>query len=218
MQQLEVNLITSDDVPIAGFYIPGSLPAGVVLLHMMPADKSSYADLASKLGELGLHVLAIDLRGHGESGGGDYQEFNDEQHKKSIFDVMAAVEYLRKQSPNVEIGFIGASIGASLAMQFAAANEVKFLVLLSPGLKYRGIETGPMAAALPESLPTFFVSAMDDDRVPDNASQTETLFNFCASQNKQIKILRHGGHGTNMLQSNAGFTNDLLEWIKNLIR
>lgn len=214
MQQLEVNLITSDDVPLAGFYIPGSLPYGAVLLHMMPADKSSYNDFASKLSGLGLHVLAIDLRGHGESGGGNYQEFTDEQHQKSIFDVMATVEYLRKQNPNMAVGFVGASIGASLAMQYAAANDSAFLLLLSPGLKYRGIETGPMAAALPESLPVYFVSAVDDQRVEGNSSQTETLFNFCASQNKQIKIMRQGGHGTDILRNNSDFENNLVEWVK----
>jgi pimeloyl-ACP methyl ester carboxylesterase len=213
MQPQEVNLITSDETQIAGTYIPGSLSFGAVLLHMMPADKSSFDDLSQRLSQIGFHTLAIDLRGHGESSGGDYQSFSDEQHQKSIFDVMVAVEYLRKQDPEMKIGLVGASIGANLAMQYAAANPVSFLVLLSPGLNYRGVETGRLAVALPD-LPVYFMSALDDPRVEGNAAQTETLYNACASQKKTINILRQGGHGTDMINNNKELATQLVEWIR----
>jgi alpha/beta superfamily hydrolase len=213
MQPQEVNLITSDEMRIAGIYIPGSLPFGAVLLHMMPADKSSFEDLAQRLSEVGFHTLAIDLRGHGQSAGGDYQSFSDEQHQKAIFDVMAAVDFLRKQNPDMQIGFVGASIGANLAMQYTAANPVSFLALLSPGLNYRGVETGRLAVALP-NLPVYFMSALDDSRVEGNAAQTETLYNACASQKKTINILREGGHGTDMINNNQELAGQLVQWIK----
>lgn len=213
MQPQDVNIITSDETQIAGIYTPGSLPFGAVLLHMMPADKSSYDNLAQRLSEIGFYTLAIDLRGHGESGGGDYQKFTDEQHQKSIFDVIAAVDFLRKQNPEMEIGLVGASIGANLAMQYAAANTASFLVLLSPGLNYRGVETGRLAVAMPD-LPVYFMSALDDGRVEGNAAQTETLYNACASQKKTINILRQGGHGTDMINNNPELANQLVDWIK----
>lgn len=216
MQPLEVNLLTSDDTQIAGTYIPGALPFGVVMLHMMPVTKSSFNELGQSLAELGLHTLAIDLRGHGESGGDEYQNFTNEQHQKSIFDVMAAADYLHKQNPNMKIGFIGASIGSSLALQYAAANPASFLVLLSPGLNYHGIETGRMAVVLPEDLPMYFISSLDDDRVDGNAAQTETLYNSSSSQNKTIKILRQGGHGTNMLNNDPELSKQIVEWIKSV--
>jgi pimeloyl-ACP methyl ester carboxylesterase len=214
MTPIEVNLITSDETQIAGTYMPGSLPFGAVMLHMMPADKSSYDDLAQRLSQVGFHTLAIDLRGHGESAGGEYQNFSDEQHQKSIFDVMAAMDYLKRQNPDMKIGLVGASIGSSLALQYAAANPTAFLVLLSPGLNYRGIETGRLAVAVPESLPIYFVSALDDPREEGDAAQTETLYNACASQKKQIQILRQGGHGTDIINSNPELAGQLVQWMK----
>jgi dienelactone hydrolase len=120
---------------------------------------------------------------------------------------------LRRQDSNMQIGFIGASIGANLAMQYAAANPASFLVLLSPGLNYRGVETGRLAVALP-NLPVYFMSALDDPRVEGNATQTETLYNACASQKKTINVLREGGHGTDMINNNPELAEQLVQWIK----
>ncbi|MBX4187955.1 MAG: lysophospholipase [Candidatus Doudnabacteria bacterium] len=213
MKSLEVKITTADDIEVTGTYIPGSLPIGVVLLHMMPAAKESYAKFAERLSEMGLHTLAIDLRGHGQSGGGNYQNFTNEQHQKSILDVKAAVDYLHKQNPGLRIGFVGASIGSSLAIQYAAANPVAFLVLLSAGLNYKGIETGRMVVVFPEDLPVCFVSALDDERVEGNAAQTETLYNAASTTNKTIQILREGGHGTEIIEYKPEFES-LLSWIK----
>jgi pimeloyl-ACP methyl ester carboxylesterase len=214
MNSMDVQLTTADGLTIAGTYTPGSLPFGVVLVHMMPADRRSYRELSEALAGAGFHALAIDLRGHGDSSGGDYRSFKDEQHQKSIFDVLAAVEYLKKQNPEMQVGFVGASIGASLALQYAAANPAAFLVLLSPGLNYRGIEAGRMAIALPEDLPTCFVSTTDDNRVDGNAAQAETLYNACSSAKKTIKIFRGDGHGTEILEDHPEFRQDLLVWVK----
>lgn len=213
MQPQEVNLITSDETQIAGTYIPGSLSYGAVLLHARPTDKESWKGFASMLNEAGFHVLAIDFRGHGKSSGKHYEEMSDEETQKSIFDVMAAVDYMRRQNPDMQLGLVGASIGANLAMQYAAANPASFLVLLSPGLNYRGVETGRLAVALP-NLPVYFMSALDDPRVEGNATQTETLYNACASQKKTINILRQGGHGTDMINTNQELAAQVVDWIK----
>jgi alpha-beta hydrolase superfamily lysophospholipase len=214
MKSTEVHLQTSDGVNIAASYIPGTVPFGAVLVHMMPATRGSFDTFAQMLSEIGLHTLAIDLRGHGDSGGGDYQTFTHEQHQKAIFDVLSAVDFLHKQDPQMKIGFVGASIGASLSMQYCAANPAQFLILLSPGLQYRGIEAGRLAIALPEDLPTYFITALDDARVEGNTTQTETLFSACASHNKQIKIFPEGGHGTEILARNMDFAKELAEWVK----
>jgi len=211
---MDIRLTTTDGFEIAGTYNPGSLPYGVVMIHMMPATRASFDGFAGELVEAGFHTLAIDLRGHGDSSGGDYQKFADEQHQKAIMDVLAAVDYLKRQNPEMGVGFVGASIGASLSLQYAAANPAEFVVLLSPGLNYRGIETGRMAVAVPESLPMYFVSALDDNRVVGNSSQAETLYNATASQRKKIEVFPEGGHGTEILARNSDFRRQLVEWMK----
>ena len=210
----DIRLTTTDGIEIAGTYVPGSLPFGVVLLHARPTTKESWEGFARLLNEAGFHTLAIDFRGHGESGGTHYEEMADDETQKSIFDVMAAADFLLKKDPQMAIGLAGASIGANLALQYGAANPAQFLLLLSVGLNYRGIETGRMAVAVPEDLPVKFVTALDDNRVPGNSTQTETLYNACASKNKTIQVFREGGHGTEIIARNPDFAKKLVEWIK----
>ena len=90
-----MDLKTSDGLNIAGDHYAVKNRPGVILLHMMPADKSSWAGFALKLNEAGFGALAIDLRGHGESDGGPdgFRDFSDEDHQKSIMDVRAAVDF-----------------------------------------------------------------------------------------------------------------------------
>ena len=66
--------------------------------------------------EKNISSLAIDLRGHGESGGGEVAE--------SFLDVQAALAWLKKETglPLGQTIVIGASIGANLAIQAAAAH------------------------------------------------------------------------------------------------
>src|SRR5207245_1856203 len=97
----------------------------VLLLHMMPAVKESWQELAKALNEAGLSALAIDFRGHGESVSKsdgtrlNYKDFADEQQQAKILDVRGAMEWLRARgAQDSQIAVIGASIGANLALQY----------------------------------------------------------------------------------------------------
>jgi len=64
-----VEMKTTDGVNIIGdLYQPiNSNGSAVILLHMMNKDKASWYEFGKKLVDKGYVVLAIDLRGHGES-------------------------------------------------------------------------------------------------------------------------------------------------------
>ncbi len=144
----KVEFQTEDGVKIIGhFYQAKESKYAGILLHMMPAIKESYSELAKRLQDAGYSVLAIDFRGHGESinsvkGVLNYKNFTDKEHQEYIYDVKAASEYLKKRGFPIENQFlIGASIGANIALQFLSLNsEIKAVVLISPGLNYRGIK------------------------------------------------------------------------------
>lgn len=143
-----VSFETEDGVKILADYyrFPKSKFAGI-LVHMMPADRKSFNNLAKELQKAGYSVLAIDLRGHGESinstnGFLNYKNFTDEEHQASIYDLKAGSEFLKNEGFPIENQFlIGASIGANLSLQFLSQNKnLKAVVLLSPGVNYRGIK------------------------------------------------------------------------------
>ena len=208
------HFITKDGVTIVGDYYPGTGTSGVLLLHMMPADRTSWQPLAELLQQNGFHVLAIDLRGHGQSTGGPngYQQFSDTQHQQSLFDIESAVEFLRsKGTEKIHMG--GASIGANLALQYASQHqEIASIMLLSPGLDYHGIHADIWIENLkPEQA--VLLAASDDDIY--SFTSVKKLFDQSVNLPKrELKLLSEAGHGTNVFKKNSGFIDELVAWLK----
>src|SRR3990170_2254412 len=117
----KVNLTTTDGVNVVGSYVQAqnSKNTVVLLLHQLRKDKSIWNVLVEKLSTAGFSSLAIDFRGHGESGGGHWEDFN-----MMIKDIEAAGKYLRDKNPTANLAIVGSSIGANLALNYAAKNNV----------------------------------------------------------------------------------------------
>lgn len=207
-------LKTKDSKKIAANLYEVKKPIGwLVLVHMMPATKESWNGLAEELAGLGYESLVIDLRGHGESGGGPsgYLDFSDVEHQAGILDVEAGVEFLKSRGAKPEnLALAGASIGANLSLQYLAEHpEVRGAILLSAGLNYRGVVTEPMAKKVKPGQKVLLVSSEDDGR---NVSMNQTLLkSFPENVKKELIIYKKSGHGTTMFS--GGEKPDLKEKI-----
>ena len=213
----KVILKTIDGHDIAALYYHVAEPkGGVVFVHMMPATKESWDDIAKRFEQEGLTSIAIDLRGHGESRGGPqgYQRFTDEEHQKSILDVDAAVKFLFSKGILPEqLSLIGASIGANLALKYIADHhDIGMAVLLSAGLNYRGVIAEQNIKELSSGQRIFLVSAEDDD---ENAEENKELYaSLPEGVEHKIKIFPHAGHGTTMLENQPGLVEEILDFIE----
>lgn len=214
-------LTAKDGVKIACDWYPTDNPVGyLILLHMMPATKESWRALAQRLQKENYASLALDLRGHGQSEGGPagYQKFSDVEHQKSILDLAAAADFLKDQGVIPEkIIFIGASIGANLALQYIAENkEFKTAVLLSPGLNYRGIKTEPLMEKFSTRQKIMFVAAQDDTRSGGNSVDICKKLAELASSEVIIEMIFYetGGHGTEILENHPDLTEKIIKFIK----
>ena len=208
------HFLTKDGYTIAADYYAGTNTSGVLLLHMMPADRTSWQALAAKLQESGFHVLAIDLRGHGQSTGGPngYQVFSDAEHQQSVFDIDSSIEFLHlKGVKKIHIG--GASIGANLGLQYKAKHpEITSVMILSPGLDYHGIHSDIWIGNLRPAQAVLLV-ASDDDVY--SFATVKTLFDHSSNlPRREVKLLTQAGHGTTMLEKNPEFINELVVWLK----
>lgn len=106
-------------------------PAGaecVVCIHGIAQHGGVFEVLGRRLAPGGTGVVAVDLRGHGESG--HEPPWNVESHAGDV------VETLRKEGIR-PIALVGHSFGARVAATVAAAEEslVARLALLDPGLR-----------------------------------------------------------------------------------
>lgn len=215
----KITLKTSDNTDIAADYYASSEDSakGALLVHMMPATRDSWRGFAPKLQERGYHVLAIDLRGHGDSTGGPngYRSFADKDHQKSIVDVAAGVQFLKQKGvQESQLVLIGASIGANLSLWYAGDHpDIKQIVLLSPGLNYRGIFTEPFVKKLQNDQRTFFISSRDDG---DNVQMNEILYGLIpARADKKLLVYQKAGHGTDMFgKEQPDLETEILSWLK----
>lgn len=211
---MKVDFETSDNVKIVANYWSSDSDRAVILLHMMPATKESWNPFADLLSLNNFAVLALDFRGHGESviqGDKklDFRLFMDDDHKKSLLDIDAAVNFLDKK----EIFLIGASIGGNLALWYQSLHpKIKKTILLSPGINYHGIEAIQIAKKISDKQQVFIASGDFDGVTPF----TNTM--MCQSITSLLphiyhKKLNSSAHGSNLLIDNMQLMQGIIDWL-----
>jgi uncharacterized protein len=177
---------TTDGVDLVGD-VRGRGPAGVVLAHMFPSDRTVWTGFAETLAAEGFHVLNFDFRGYGQSGGSRDLSLLWE-------DVLAAADELRARGAR-RVVVVGASMGGTAALVAAAREEFDGVVTLSAPSTFMGIAAPPdVVAAVDE--PKLFVAAEGDGRAAATAQQFYTT----APGAKRVEIVTGDDHGTALLE------------------
>lgn len=186
----EVALETKDGWEIHGTYYPASTTRAVVLLPQLNRDRHSYEPLIQRL-EGKMHILAIDLRGHGKSANkGTVATFAPGKPFTDMeLDVEAAAVYLQEQGVQ-QLFLIGSSIGANTALNYGSRHKVSGAVLLSPGLDYRGITTETGAKGWKPDSGTRIPGTENRNRKPGTGSGLPT-----AGDRKPLLVLVGQGDG-----------------------
>ena len=113
----EITLTSRDGLKVAGWYIPGSRPQGIILIHGVNANRMAMLPTAALLAEAGFHLLLLDLRGHGESG----SSLNSYGYFEAL-DVQTGVDYLAAVPEVEQIGVLGTSLGGATVARAAAED------------------------------------------------------------------------------------------------
>jgi pimeloyl-ACP methyl ester carboxylesterase len=139
-----LTIQTADGVELGAWYAPPTNGAVIVLLHGAGDSREGVRDHAALLTEHGYGVLALDLRGHGESGG-----TTNRFGWQGTRDVAAAVEHLASRDGVTAIGGLGLSLGAEVLL--GAASEVRALrAVVADGATHRSLDE---LRALPSERP-----------------------------------------------------------------
>jgi dienelactone hydrolase len=209
-----VDLRATDGTKLAATYYPSDRTGpGILLLHQCNRDRTSWNGLAEQLAAAGFHVLTLDYRGYGQSGGTPYTELTFPQQqevgRKWPGDVDVAFAYL-KSLPGVRgdvIGAGGASCGVNQSIQLARRHpaEVKSLVLLSGNTDGDGRKFLKGASALP-----LLLAAADDD----GGAVEMMAWIDATSGNPVNKFIQYktGGHGTEMFKPHPDLPPDIVGW------
>ncbi|NOX57851.1 MAG: alpha/beta fold hydrolase [Planctomycetes bacterium] len=219
LQKKVANFKTQDGVEIVGDYFP---PTGraispvAVLLHMYRSDRSAWSPLVKPLHEAGFAVLAIDMRGHGDSTKPETLNLatrvNDRDAKlfnNMYKDVDAAIEWARKQ-PNTDpkkLVLIGASVGCSIAIDTMSRDKtVNAIVCMTPGTNYLGVDSTEHIAKT-DTRPILLL-ATEDER-----AATDTLAS--SVENATGEIVGPGrAHGTRMFGVIDGIEKKIVTFVR----
>ncbi len=140
-RSIAVTFTAEDQVPLAGVYLCPSAPAAqprpmAILLHGSQSDRTTWDSLAGPLADAGFAVLAIDLRGHGQSATDKVPRADGAAFRQMHKDVSAAYLWLRDQ-PNADptrFVLVAAGAGCGVAMDYSRRDRsVDGAILLSPG-------------------------------------------------------------------------------------
>lgn len=175
----------------------------LILVHGVGAGKGEWDKLALRLASRGWGSLAVDLKGHGASAlePNEWKGFDAAgEWPKLTADLLAAAKWVEAQKVEpARVAFAGASIGANLAANADAERPGPFLLLLSPGVDYRGVR-------LP-IRPRAKILAVASRADPFAFRTSAELF-----KNGAAFVEAPGGHGAPMLDDEATM-GKVLDWL-----
>ena len=237
----DVDLKSGDGTVLKGTYFAAAKPGpGVLLFHQSNRTRKSWDELATQLTTVGIHVLTVDSRAHGESGGKYDTEANRAAYWKTWWpsDLDAAFQYLSSQA-GVNSEAIGAGGAGNLGVESAVETarrhpaQVKSLVLLSGETVRSGMEFLHHASQLPQ------LYVMDDnDEYPPTQEEMKLLYITASSPIKKLvhysqaedapwlwyetfldsgKVPAKGGHGTDMFKPHPELPGIMVEWFKSTL-
>jgi alpha-beta hydrolase superfamily lysophospholipase len=216
-----VTLKTRDGVTIkADWHPPSGKKHGVmVALHMLDGNRGDWAPLKEHLEAEGMGLLAIDLRGHGDSAMHKdkarslAKRVKDRDPKLFLAmhkDVAAALRFLRRKGYGAKkVVFVGAHVGCSVALHAAAKNpKIKAAVLLSPGEKYFELDS---KAHLKKWGKRSLLIVTSKEAVESGA---RPLYNALPNKERAVLLMlpQTKIHGTTMFGKVPGIAQRIVEW------
>lgn len=218
-QSEEITVSAADGTTLAGtLHVKNGSAKLVILFHQLSSNRNEWHDLRLALqDETEATVLAMDLRGHGQSTKRgnetlDWQDFTNSDWAELPSDVADVVAYAKGRSdlsPSA-LGLAGSSIGSSGVLIDAATDpSIGAIVLLSPGLDYRGLQTTqPMIDY--GDRPALLVASDGDAR---SASAVTSL----AGENGSATPIIYTGsseHGVSMAEANPELLTTFADWFR----
>jgi dienelactone hydrolase len=210
-QKKDVDLKAQDGTTLKATYFSAGRPGpAIVLLHQCNMDRHAWDGLAQDLANAGFHVVTLDFRGFGESGGNHDPAKRAAEREKWPSDVDTAYEYLlgQKGVEKSRVAAGGASCGVGQASDLAARHpEIKALMLLSGGAS----ETAKSYLAATPGVAVFGAASAGDTNAAKGIKEAVE-----ASKNpkSQLKLYMGTEHGVPMFAKNPALEPMIVNWLK----
>jgi dienelactone hydrolase len=218
----EITLNGADGFALVADYYAGSDGgAGVILMHQCNGERSMYQELGALLAGQGVHVLAMDFRGYGDSvtdgvniediraSTADFNEYRKVSapiREHWVADVNIAADYLKERiGEGAVIGAGGASCGGFQAVVLAEQRNVGAIMTFSSGLSEEMLERykalGP--------VPTLIIAAEEDGSTYERAL---ALFAESGDPGTRMISYKGEGHGSPLFEQDPTLASTIAGW------
>lgn len=197
----DLDLRAPDGTLLRVTHFPAGKPGpAVLLLHMCNSQRRAWDSLGTMLAARGIHAIAPDYRGYGESGGRRHLDSPREEQRRAMRelwpgDLDVVFDFIAAQ-PDVDrslIGAAGGSCGGGNAVELAKRHpEIRTLVLLAGGMG-----PGPEFLARTQWMPVLAVAAHDDGNAV--AGMRQVIARSTGTKNRMVEY-QTGGHGTDLFR------------------
>jgi len=214
IEKKDIDLKASDGVNLRATYSsPGRPGPAMLLLHQCNMDRHAWDGLAKDLTDAGIHVLTMDFRTFGESGG---EKVAYPVLARTIIpekfpgDIEAAYTFLLSQKgvdkSRVAVG--GASCGVTQSADLASRHhEIKTIMLLS------GVASDAAKTYIAQAGDLAIFGAASEG---DTGAAAGIKAALEASKNAKSTLKMYGGteHGVPMFAKNAELQPMIVAWLK----
>jgi pimeloyl-ACP methyl ester carboxylesterase len=186
---------TADGLTLKGtLFVPvgeqSNSGVAVVLLHMFPADQTSWHEFAEAVSDEGFPALTFDFRGYGESDGPREIELIDR-------DVEGAIDFLVDRGEE-RIILIGASMGGTAALIVGIRRpETRGIAALSAPPMFMGLDSTEAIRSL--TVPSLFMAAENDGSAAFSAEEFADTATKAGSDSFLL-VVPGRDHGTRLLE------------------
>ncbi len=202
IEALPVAIEAEDGITLRGGYFAVSESDGpaVLLLHQLYTTRASWNTIINPLLAAGYKVLAVDLRGYGQTRG----RINWTQAQD---DVRVWTDWLGAQPGVNSVTLMGSSMGSSLALTGCALTEsCDGVVALSPGLNYFQVWTGEAVQA---GKPILIVYADHDPYPARDVPEMQTL----GGDSVTVQVYEGREHGIDLFRSHEDLLPLVIAWM-----
>jgi dienelactone hydrolase len=214
--QQAITLTTEDNWKLAANYYPSQNGKAVILLHDIERKKEDFSSFAAKLAESKYGVIALDMRGHGQSTTlGVQKDFKktgtDNEFNQMVRDVNSAVAFFQTKGVGIEdIYLLGAGLGANVAAKSLIFNQnAAGLILLTPSLKARDVLA--MNGLKLYKNPVLVAVSAEDRKAFMEASFIRNAAFLSSGEGKVTFLTAYDKSGAEMLDKY--FTYSVLQWL-----
>ena len=190
-----VTFMTGDGLTLEGTVF-GAGDVAVVLGAMGLEEMETWFSFAETLASAGFTAFAYNMRGHGDSEGGQMPFHVDT-------DAQAAIDFVRQRGAQ-RVFFFGASVNGAASIAVGAENDLAGVANLSGPSEVDGVDALALAPRVEE--PKLFIVAEGDVPIP---GMIQEVFDN-APDPKELVIFSGEAHGTELFAAHGDAVTALL--------